>query len=268
MKDEFYVGYSDKAPEKTSLFMRKVITVLAIAIVGFAGIVVFSQQRFPNSSFEFGNLSQMTGVLYAYPVPMLKILDQTGVGEPHPYQTLPLVGYGKMGSDRLVDEVMRQIKSKGPKTLEDYEVTVEGTLIYHDGKALLELSNNKNSVLGYHKRSKWYPKREINQLGKVTVKGEIVDSKCFFGVMKPAERQVHRACAIRCIDGGIPPVFVMRNKEGDANYFLLVGKDGEAINKEILDLVALPLTVEGELEMVDDWFVLKADPADMEVTFD
>ena len=38
------------------------------------------------------------------------------------------------------------------------------------------------------------------------VKGEIVDPKCFFGVMKPGEGKPHKDCAIRCILGGIPPV--------------------------------------------------------------
>jgi len=39
--------------------------------------------------------------------------------------------------------------------------------------------------------------------------GEIVDSKCL-GVMTPGQLTTHRACAIRCISGGIPPVLHVR----------------------------------------------------------
>ena len=40
-------------------------------------------------------------------------------------------------------------------------------------------------------------------LGAVTLTGEIVDSKCFLGVMNPGNLKPHKACAIRCISGGI-----------------------------------------------------------------
>ena len=47
-------------------------------------------------------------------------------------------------------------------------------------------------------------------LGKQTFVGEIVDSKCFLGVMNPGRLTPHRACAIRCISGGVPPVLLVR----------------------------------------------------------
>jgi len=42
-------------------------------------------------------------------------------------------------------------------------------------------------------------------LGTQTLVGEIVDSKCFLGVMNPGQLTTHRACAIRCISGGVRP---------------------------------------------------------------
>ena len=44
-------------------------------------------------------------------------------------------------------------------------------------------------------------------LGRVSLTGEIVDSKCYPGVMKPGQGKTHRACAIRCLSGGVPAVF-------------------------------------------------------------
>lgn len=56
-------------------------------------------------------------------------------------------------------------------------------------------------------------------LGEFTLQGEIVDSKCYLGVMRPGNTKTHRACAVRCIAGGVPPVLLVRDAQGDAMYF-------------------------------------------------
>jgi hypothetical protein len=82
-------------------------------------------------------------------------------------------------------------------------------------------------------------------LGPVTVTGEIVDSKCYLGVMNPGKGKVHRDCASRCLSGGIPPIFVTLNGE---DQFLLVGPDGNAVGRDALrEFVAEPITIQGEL---------------------
>ena len=75
------------------------------------------------------------------------------------------------------------------------------------------------------------------QLGTIAIKGEIVDPKCFFGVMKPGEGKPHKDCAIRCILGGIPPVLKVTNEEGRQNYYLIVGANGEKMNEAVQDYV-------------------------------
>src|SRR5947207_1819862 len=94
-------------------------------------------------------------------------------------------------------------------------------------------------------------------LGRRTLVGEIVDSKCFLGVMNPGQLTPHRACAIRCISGGVPPVLVVRQKNGPAIYLLLVASDG----KPVLDIVAEPVEITGEVEREGDLLILRADPA-------
>ncbi len=100
-----------------------------------------------------------------------------------------------------------------------------------------------------------------SELGRVTLRGEIVDSKCHLGVMTPGERRTHRACAQLCIRGGIPPLFWVENERGDVQRLLLVGANGEAVNERVLELVGLPLEIEGVVSQLDDWLVLSADPA-------
>ena len=94
----------------------------------------------------------------------------------------------------------------------------------------------------------------------MTLVGEIVDSKCFLGVMKPGNSKPHRACAARCISGGIPPVLLVRDKQGNPTYFLLVSSAGESVNDAVLDLVAEPVEITGRVMRHGDLLVLHADP--------
>jgi hypothetical protein len=94
-------------------------------------------------------------------------------------------------------------------------------------------------------------------LGPVTVSGEIVDSKCYLGVMNPGKGKVHRDCAARCLSGGIPPIFVTSNGE---DQFLLVGPDGHAIGRDALrEFVGEPISIQGELLQEGGTRVLRID---------
>jgi hypothetical protein len=74
--------------------------------------------------------------------------------------------------------------------------------------------------------------------------GEIVDSKCYLGVMNPGRGKVHRDCAARCLSGGVPPIFITT----DGTQLLLVGSDGSALGRdELREFVAEPITIQGEL---------------------
>ena len=86
--------------------------------------------------------------------------------------------------------------------------------------------------------------------------------KCFFGAMNPGQSAPHRACAIRCISGGIPPVLLVRLPNGTATYFLLVSANGKPVNRQVLDFVAEPVQITGEVERQGGLLILRADPAD------
>jgi hypothetical protein len=51
-------------------------------------------------------------------------------------------------------------------------------------------------------------------LGAFTLVGEIVDSKCYLGIMNPGETNPHRECAALCIGGGIPPLIIAHDADG------------------------------------------------------
>ena len=97
-------------------------------------------------------------------------------------------------------------------------------------------------------------------LGIQTLRGEIVDSKCYLGVMKPGRGKPHRACATLCIRGGIPPVLRVETGSGEYRHFLLTDKAGGAINDRLLDLIAVPVEIAGRVLRTGDLLVLETDP--------
>ena len=176
---------------------------------------------------------------------MLRVFDKNNLSI-----TLPLVGYGKHGAETAIMELE---KEKGV-SLNGKEVTLKGTLIYGDGKIILQVDKNDDPIINIGAESTVELQRK--DLGTQTIRGEIIDPKCYFGVMKPGEGKVHRDCAIRCILGGIPPVLHVENEKGESNYYLIVGPNGEKMNEAVQDFVAEPVSIEAKVVQQDDWIIL------------
>jgi hypothetical protein len=105
------------------------------------------------------------------------------------------------------------------------------------------------------------PTPDVESLGTLVLRGEIVDSKCHFGVMNPGEGKAHRDCAVRCISGGSPALLRAPDARGEPRYFLLVGPDGKSLGRELLDFVAEPVEMRGAVERHDGVYVLRTDPS-------
>jgi len=81
------------------------------------------------------------------------------------------------------------------------------------------------------------------------------------GRPKPRPVSANRACAIRCISGGVPPVLLVRQKDGPAIYLMLVSTEGRPVNKQVLEMVAEPVEITGDIERQGELLILRADPA-------
>jgi len=253
MKDDFYIGYLEKAPRSYSRRMKWVIAFLVLAVASAAIILVINQKGFSSAKFEYGSYTKLSGKVFKEPVPMIKVPDGKDHSGKQVFKTVLLVGYGKQGAKGILEE----IETREGISFEKDFVTLQGTLLYGDGKTLLEIPNVGEAFAGKSDRRFSDAVQNPERFGKATLEGEIIDPKCYFGVMKPGEGKPHRSCAIRCISGGIPPVFAVKNEQGESNYFLLLGKEGEPVNKLVLDFVAEPVTIEGELEKYDDWMAIR-----------
>jgi hypothetical protein len=90
------------------------------------------------------------------------------------------------------------------------------------------------------------PVEPIRSLGPIVVRGEIVDSKCHLGVMKPGEGPAHRDCAVRCLLGSVTPMFVPSGHD-PTGRLALVDPDGRPFTGSLETIAGRPLTIRGTL---------------------
>ncbi|HKD04623.1 MAG TPA: hypothetical protein VKB79_01865 [Bryobacteraceae bacterium] len=236
MNQDFYIGYSPKAPAELGRWVARLVTGLVLAGLVIGGLLTVAQAPFADSRFEYGIYHQYSGVIEEWPYPILR----TAVS------SFLLVAPGKHGLSGAV----HGLQGKG--------VRLQGSLTKRWQDEMLEVppeSIHETMPLPIRTVS------EVTNLGPVRLRGEIVDSKCYLGVMNPGNGKVHRDCAVRCISGGVPPAFIARDAAGKTMVILLVGSDGRALNKEVLSFVAEPMEIRGQLVRSGSNLILKSEPA-------
>ena len=254
--NEFYIGWMPNAPGKFARHSKKVILFLFLLAIAIGGMLALSQKKFDTGNFEFGTLTEVKGIYSSTPVPNLKIINGKDIWGNYSYATAILVGYGKSGADGIIKSLEEENKTH----LDKKEITIKGTLLYNDGKLIIQIDTNDKPLLhvgAVVASADLLP--HAKDLGIQNVNGEIIDPKCYFGVMKPGLGKPHRDCAIRCILGGIPPLLHVQNDKGESNYYIIVGTDGEKMNKAVQDFVAEPVRLKGKLVQYDDWIVIYVD---------
>jgi hypothetical protein len=244
--DEFYIGWEAKAAPGICKTVRKaVVVVLALAL--FAPVLLAISQRLIGASvFEWGTHKSFSGVLQTQPYPHL-LVSRPGNAN----------GFPRSSAYYLVAPWKFGLKPETIAPLDGKSVALKGTLIYRGNQTMIEVL--PGSIQATNITGAALP--QTVALGKQTLVGEIVDSKCFLGVMNPGQLTPHRACAIRCISGGVPPVFLVRQVNGPAIYLLLVSAEGTPVNQQVLDKIAEPLEITGEVERQGELWILRADPA-------
>ena len=239
--NDFYVGYVPKAPTTLARFVRNVILALGLLAITAALVLVVGQMPFANSAFEYGKLRSFEGVVVTRPFPALLVARPGDVGQQDKYSRYLLVAPGKHGADDLVASFGGQ------------HVRLQGQLIYREGETMVEITPGSIAVADTAPAIQ----ETTRDLGTVTVTGEIVDSKCYLGVMNPGQGKVHRDCAARCLSGGIPPIFITTDGR---QQFLLVGADGRALDRDALrEFIAEPITIRGDLLQQGESRLLKFD---------
>src|SRR3974390_1653343 len=220
--NEFYIGWQARAPQGIGADVRKAVGGLLFLSLAGALVLALAQRTIGVAVFEWGTIKTFSGTLKSQPYPHLLVRRPgRGGGQSAYYLVAPF----KFGLD-----------AKSVQALDGKEVTLKGTLIYRGNQTMIEA--RPESIMPASAEPKQAVESNVFNLGNQTLVGEIVDSKCYLGVMNPGRLTPHRGCAVRCISGGIPPVLLVRQETGPPIYFLLVSRDGRPTHKEVLDMVS------------------------------
>ena len=243
--EEFYIGWQNRAPVGISSHIRKTVIYLLLAVVAAAFLLPLAQRTIGLAVFEWGIVKNFSGTLKAQPYPHLLVQRP---GKEESWSAYYLVAPFKFG-----------LKSANVQALDGKQVTLKGTLIYRENQTMIEAQPASIKLASDNSAQATEP--GVVNLGRQMLVGEIVDSKCYLGVMNPGRLTPHRGCAVRCISGGIPPVLLVRQQAGPPLYFLLVSSEGRPVNKQVLDMVAEPVEITGEVIRQGELSILRADPS-------
>jgi hypothetical protein len=217
-----------------------------------AATVAFLQRDPGTGHWDADNVRTFDVIAYTRPYAMIRV---PGEWPGEPPRTLLLVENGKFGALARVEGFV-QGRAEG------VAVQVTGTVLRRDGRRLLELAEGAKGMrrLTAEEEAKLpalgWPAPEV-LARHVALKGEIIDPKCYLGAMKPGGGKTHKACAMLCISGGVPPMLVTRDAAGNETFYLLVTEAGGVANERVLDFVGDPVEVSGRLERHGDLLLLR-----------
>ncbi len=243
--DEFFVGYLPMS-RSAARFSLVAGTGLMTATV-LLGVVFAGFQRTPGELLQAAAYgTSHTGLLLASPYPHLRTLNANGT-----FTTLLFTGWVKSNVDLPADKIGQPVVATGNV----YERA--GLRMLEGAGGFAAASDLPTADLA---RLTSVPSED---LGEVTLRGEIVDSKCYAGRMRPGVGHGHRACAQLCILGGIPPVLVTIGADGSETHYVLASTAGGRVNEAVAPFAAEPVDVRGRLERRGDLHVLHIDPAEI-----
>ncbi|MEL6328188.1 MAG: hypothetical protein AAFR38_00885 [Planctomycetota bacterium] len=246
-KNDFYVGYLPM-PKSHLRFLQIALPLTLLLAIGSGAAVATNRRAWGPGTWDLARAVDFEGTLLLEPYPILVTDDGA----------LPIVGVAKVVPSRDA------IAARGFDPDRPARAIVNGNLITRDGRRMISLALDETSIAPATGEP---DEPTIDWIGTdvVTLAGEIVDSKCFLGAMKPGDGRTHKACATLCISGGVPPVLVTTDDTGAHTYFLLTDDRGRGLRPEAIEafkpLIAEPVRVTGEFGRLAGWNILAIDPA-------
>lgn len=244
---EFYVGYDPAIPAGIARHVRRTLAVLAFAGLLILVFLLAVLRPLPTGTFAYGHPRVFEGRIVATPYPALLENEQDPV---RVRRSWLLVGPGKHGAPPEI------------AAADGRWVRLRGTTISRRGVGMIEVvpgSVVSMKAAAENVRLALDMARPERVVGTRTLEGEIVDGKCFLGVMNPGEGTVHRECARRCISGGVPPMLAVRTSRDGVVLYRLVDSTGVAAGRDLLPVVGRPVRVDGVVSRTGDDWVLAAD---------
>lgn len=239
-KQDFFIGWAETPKVDRRFFFGAGLGLLAGTAAVSTGVAALQAPVGPGT-WNMGEIREWRGIATAEPYSMLRTLDLDGTP-----RTALLGCQGKCG-------VSAKIGSLAGKP-----VVVQGSLIQRGRHAMIAvidgidwIREDTEGTIG----DLAFPSPQ--PLFEVTLKGEILDSKCWFGAMRPSEGKVHKSCASLCIRGGIPPAFYVKDRK-EQQALMVMTSGGFGHNKDLLEYVADPVSITGQVQRFGDLLLLDA----------
>lgn len=244
--DEFFIGYAPPMPPRLARFVARTVFGLACGALTWAVTLAAGHTRLDGGTFEFGHPQRFTGTVFERPYPALRPDGVPGADA----RWLLLVAPGKHGADSMVRGLDRRL------------VSMMGTRIRRGAQTMVEI--DPDTIVAVDAARTAAPAEGSHEGASddrpIEVKGEIVDSKCFLGVMVPGAGKTHKDCAALCLRGGVPPALHVQDRSGRSSLLLLTGSTGQAIGADDLQRTGEATDMVGVVAQQGGWLVLRSDP--------
>lgn len=235
-EEPFFIGW---APASASTVRSAVWRGgAAIAVMLLLGALLAASMRSPGEGLRSLLPGQrMVGLLDAEPNGVLWVIDED--------ETVHAVLLSSQGRSAIGPEA---------RALDGHIVALSGNLLEREGRRMIEVGAAEEATLPAADEAR-LRSLVTESLGTLTLEGELVDSKCYLGRMRPGAGRTHRACAQSCVGGGVPPLLVIHDPS--ERHVLLEREDGGSIRLELLPFLTEPVAIEGEVTRVEDLLVVR-----------
>ena len=240
----FFVGYLP-TPKALRPFLA-LATLLGFGLALGAGLALATAERDPGLGRFAWDLryQTLTGVLETRPAPVLRLPPDAENPEG---RAIMLVGQGKA-------PIRADLAALDGKL-----VDAGGIFVMRGAVQMLQVGGKvrlRPAEAPTPAQAAYRPAPGVD-LGRHELRGEIVDSKCYLGAMRPGDGKAHLGCAHLCILGDIPPALVIRQPDGGAQILLLADAEGGDLVRQARQHLSYPVKVAGQVERRGDLLVLK-----------
>lgn len=226
-KNDFFIGWSDDTPQVDRRFFMGAGFALVGSTVAGAGLLASNQRAAGSGKWAMGEIRDWSGIATSEPYPMLRTADLDGTP-----RTVLLGCQGKCGVGAKIGVLAGQ------------SVTVKGSLIQRGAYAMIAVIDGIDwiSATATPEQPPGLEFPAITPISDIKLRGEILDTKCWFGAMRPSEGKVHKSCASLCIKSGLPPAFYVKDPQ-DQSALMIMTDRGMAHSDDLLPFVADPVEI-------------------------
>ncbi|MEM6744091.1 MAG: hypothetical protein AAF676_10195 [Pseudomonadota bacterium] len=244
----FFIGFAPP-PDALRPFLMGVAGGLILLFAALGWLLGATQDDPGPAAFRFDwGRQTVTGVLDAHPYPVIHVLSSQ-TDRYAPGDAILLSGQGKRGVQGRAEALHGRV------------TVASGVGLKRGALDMIQARGGANGLSAPEGEAPAGALPEPRDLGRWRLTGEICDGKCLAGAMRPGTGLAHKACAVLCLDGGAPPVFVSTGPVDGEVFFLLGAAEGGPVPRDLLDWTAQLVTLEGRVERRGDLMLFLADPA-------